>query len=95
MSLRDLASSLTRADASRSPRDAEIGPPAGYSAAVATDTATEPLVTIERVHAAREVAGELGVDLLVLTPGSDLRYLCGYNAHAMERLTALAVPQRG
>jgi len=52
-------------------------------------------VTIERVHAAREVAGELGVDLLVLTPGSDLRYLCGYNAHAMERLTALAVPQRG
>jgi Xaa-Pro aminopeptidase len=62
---------------------------------VATDTATEPLVTIERVHAAREVAGELGVDLLVLTPGSDLRYLCGYNAHAMERLTALAVPQRG
>jgi len=62
---------------------------------VATDTATQPLVTIERVHAAREVAGELGVDLLVLTPGSDLRYLCGYNAHAMERLTALAVPQRG
>jgi Xaa-Pro aminopeptidase len=62
---------------------------------VATDTATEPLVTIERVHAAREVAGELGVDLLVLTPGSDLRYLCGYDAHAMERLTALAVPQRG
>ncbi len=52
-------------------------------------------MTIERVHAAREVAGELGVDLLVLTPGSDLRYLCGYDAHAMERLTALAVPQRG
>jgi Xaa-Pro aminopeptidase len=62
---------------------------------VATDTVTEPLVSIERVHAAREVAGELGVDLLVLTPGSDLRYLCGYDAHAMERLTALAVPQRG
>src|SRR5918998_874715 len=73
----------------------EFGVRAGYSAAVATDTATEPLVTIERVHAAREVAGELGVDLLVLTPGSDLRYLCGYNAHAMERLTALAVPRRG
>jgi Xaa-Pro aminopeptidase len=52
-------------------------------------------VTIERVHAARELAGEAGVDLLVLTPGSDLRYLSGYNAHAMERLTALAVPRRG
>ncbi len=62
---------------------------------MATHTATEPLVTIARVHAAREVADELGVDLLVLTPGSDLRYLCGYNAHAMERLTALAVPRRG
>jgi Xaa-Pro aminopeptidase len=53
------------------------------------------LVTIERVHAARDVAGEVGLDLLVLTPGSDLRYLSGYDAHAMERLTALAVPRRG
>jgi Xaa-Pro aminopeptidase len=52
-------------------------------------------VTIERVYAARDIADEAGVDLLVLTPGSDLRYLCGYNAHAMERLTALAVPRRG
>ena len=28
-----------------------------------------PLVTIDRVHAARDVAAEAGVDLLVLTPG--------------------------
>jgi Xaa-Pro aminopeptidase len=55
----------------------------------------EPLVTIDRVHAARDLADEAGVDLLVLTPGSDLRYLTGYHAHAMERLTALAVPRRG
>ena len=54
-----------------------------------------PLVSIDRVHAARAVADELGVDVLVVTPGSDLRYLCGYHAHAMERLTALAVPRRG
>jgi Xaa-Pro aminopeptidase len=53
------------------------------------------LVTIERVHAARGVAEEVGLDLLVLTPGSDLRYLSGYHAHAMERLTALVVPRRG
>jgi Xaa-Pro aminopeptidase len=52
-------------------------------------------VTIERVHAARDIADELGFDVVVVTPGSDLRYLCGYNAHAMERLTALAVPRRG
>jgi Xaa-Pro aminopeptidase len=64
---------------------------------VATDTGTggEPLVSIDRVYRARDLAGELGLDLLVLTPGSDLRYLSGYHAHAMERLTALAVPRRG
>jgi Xaa-Pro aminopeptidase len=65
---------------------------------VSTTTATAdpgPLVTIDRVRAAREIAEELGIDLLVLTPGSDLRYLCGYNAHPLERLTALAVPRRG
>jgi Xaa-Pro aminopeptidase len=60
-----------------------------------TGSGSEPLVSIDRVHRARDLAGELGLDLLVLTPGSDLRYLSGYNAHAMERLTALAVPRRG
>jgi len=68
---------------------------AGYARIVPAPTASEPLVTLDRVHAAREVAAETGVDLLVVTPGSDLRYLCGYAAHAMERLTALAVPRRG
>ncbi|WP_255362601.1 M24 family metallopeptidase [Blastococcus aurantiacus] len=56
---------------------------------------TGPLVTPDRVHAARALAAETGTDLLVLTPGSDLRYLTGYNAHAMERLTALVVPRAG
>ena len=60
---------------------------------VSTSSPSGPLVTVERVHTARAVAAELGLDLLVLTPGSDLRYLCGYDAHAMERLTALAVPR--
>jgi Xaa-Pro aminopeptidase len=58
-------------------------------------TTAGALVTIDRVHAARAVAAELGVDVLVLTPGSDLRYLTGYDAHAMERLTALVVPRSG
>jgi Xaa-Pro aminopeptidase len=65
------------------------------TAPVQSPAAAGPLVTIDRVHAARDLAGEAGIDLLVLTPGSDLRYLTGYNAHAMERLTALAVPGRG
>ena len=47
------------------------------------------------MHAARELAADAGMDLIVVTPGSDLRYLAGYNAHAMERLTALAVPRQG
>ncbi|HEY0402024.1 MAG TPA: Xaa-Pro peptidase family protein [Blastococcus sp.] len=63
--------------------------------AAAPNSTVHPLVTIERVHAAREIAAEAGIDLLVLTPGSDLRYLSGYHAHAMERLTALAVPRQG
>src|SRR3954465_15912911 len=50
---------------------------------------------MDRLHSARDVAAELGLDLVVATPGSDLRYLCGYSAHAMERLTALAVPRPG
>jgi Xaa-Pro aminopeptidase len=62
---------------------------------VGSDSLTAGLVTIDRVHAARDIAAETGIDLLVLTPGSDLRYLSGYNAHAMERLTALVVPRLG
>ena len=46
------------------------------------DARAGALVTIDRVHAARDLAADTGVDLLVLTPGSDLRYLSGYNAHA-------------
>ncbi len=62
---------------------------------VAAPAPSSPLVSVDRVHAARAVAAEAGVDLLVVTPGSDLRWLCGYHAHAMERLTALAVPRTG
>jgi Xaa-Pro aminopeptidase len=62
---------------------------------VGSDSRTAGLVTIDRVHAARDIAAETGIDLLVLTPGSDLRYLSGYHAHAMERLTALVVPRLG
>src|SRR3954453_21921730 len=83
---------VTDADGSGRARSAEDDVLAGYSARVRTETS--PLVTVDRVHAAREIADETGIDLLVLTPGSDLRYLSGYHAHAMERLTALAVPRR-
>src|SRR3954447_15533674 len=85
---------VTVADGSGRATSAENGGARGYAARVGTATST-PLVTMDRAHAARDIAAELGLDLLVVTPGSDLRYLSGYNAHAMERLTALAVPRTG
>src|SRR5262245_38890717 len=44
---------------------------------------------------AAEAAGRAGLGALLLTPGPDLRYLTGYDAHATERLTCLAVPAEG
>lgn len=58
-------------------------------------SAAESLYTPERIAAAREAAVTLGIDALVITPGAELRYLTGYDAHASERLTALVVPIAG
>jgi Xaa-Pro aminopeptidase len=44
---------------------------------------------------AQVAAGEHGVDALVITPGADLRYLTGYQAKPLERLTALLLPSAG
>jgi Xaa-Pro aminopeptidase len=46
----------------------------------------------------RDVAaatGKAGLDALLLTPGPDLRYTTGYDAHESERLTCLVVPADG
>src|ERR1700733_16160716 len=40
-------------------------------------------------------AGAAGLGALLLTPGPDLRYVTGYAAHQLERLTCLAVPAAG
>ncbi len=40
-------------------------------------------------------AAAAGLDALLLTPGPDLRYVTGYEAHQLERLTCLAVPVSG
>jgi Xaa-Pro aminopeptidase len=61
----------------------------------AQPTPSGGLVTTQRLDRAREVIAELGLDAVVVTPGADLRYLCGYAAHALERLTALVVPATG
>lgn len=48
-----------------------------------------------RLDAARASAREQGIDVLYVTPGSDLRYLVGYDAKPLERLTCLVLPSDG
>lgn len=48
-----------------------------------------------RIARARESAAASGIDALLVTPGADLRYLTGYDAMPLERLTCLVVPASG
>lgn len=48
-----------------------------------------------RLSRAQTAAADHGVDALVITPGADLRYLSGYDAKPLERLTALLLPAAG
>ncbi|GIG69632.1 M24 family metallopeptidase [Phytomonospora endophytica] len=57
--------------------------------------AAKTLYTAERLAAVRDATAAAGMDALVITPGAELRYLTGYDAHASERLTALLVPANG
>jgi Xaa-Pro aminopeptidase len=43
----------------------------------------------------REAAAGSGLAALLLTPGPDLRYVTGYDAKPLERLTCLVVPAEG
>jgi Xaa-Pro aminopeptidase len=45
-----------------------------------------------RLRQAARAASQAGLDVLLLTPGPDLRYVIGYDAPQLERLTCLAVP---
>jgi Xaa-Pro aminopeptidase len=48
-----------------------------------------------RLAQARAAAAEAGMDALFVTPGADLRYLTGYAAIPLERLTCLVLPVEG
>ncbi|HEU4491243.1 MAG TPA: Xaa-Pro peptidase family protein [Jiangellales bacterium] len=48
-----------------------------------------------RLARARSAIGAAGIDALLVTPGADLRYLTGYDAVPLERLTCLVVPAAG
>jgi Xaa-Pro aminopeptidase len=55
-------------------------------------TMLNDLYPAARVADAAAAAGRAGLDVLLLTPGPDLRYVSGYDAHPSERLTCLVVP---
>jgi Xaa-Pro aminopeptidase len=44
---------------------------------------------------AQDLAAERGIDALLITPGANLRYLTGYHALPLERLTCLVLPASG
>jgi len=53
------------------------------------------LFPASRLEEAAGRAGAAGLDALLLTPGADLRYLTGYDARQLERLTCLVIPAGG
>jgi Xaa-Pro aminopeptidase len=59
------------------------------------DNAGLPLYPPERLGLAAAAAAAAGLAALLLTPGPDLRYLTGYDAPQLERLTCLMVPADG
>jgi Xaa-Pro aminopeptidase len=63
--------------------------------AMGTERPDSGLYPTDRVEQAAAAAAEAGLTALLLTPGPDLRYLTGYDAHQLERLTCLAVPAAG
>jgi Xaa-Pro aminopeptidase len=50
---------------------------------------------LDRIGRARAVMADRGVDVLLLSVGSDLPYLSGYEAMPLERLTMLVLPVDG
>jgi Xaa-Pro aminopeptidase len=59
---------------------------------VATASELYPAARLELV---RDAVRAAGLDAVLLTPGPDLRYVTGYDAKQLERLTCLAVPAQG
>jgi Xaa-Pro aminopeptidase len=53
------------------------------------------LYPVTRLADVREATERSGLGALLLTPGPDLRYVTGYDAMPLERLTCLAVPASG
>ncbi len=59
---------------------------------MAHDPAGTDLYPPARLGEVQSAVSAAGLDALLLTPGPDLRYVTGYDAHESERLTCLVVP---
>src|SRR5487761_1137245 len=66
-----------------------------WSLLVGTDLSGTELYPPARLGRAAAAAAEAGIGALLLTPGPDLRYVTGYDAQQLERLTCLVVPASG
>jgi Xaa-Pro aminopeptidase len=55
----------------------------------------QDLYPADRLNRAAAAAAAAGLSALLLTPGPDLRYLTGYDANQLERLTCLVLPSAG
>ena len=60
-----------------------------------TSSLLTPDVLHDRLDRAQKAVAEAGMTALLITPGPDLRYLTGYDAIPLERLTCLIVPADG
>ncbi len=59
------------------------------------DGTSADLHPADRLAQAAAAARAAGLSALLLTPGADLRYVTGYDAQQLERLTCLALPAGG
>ena len=53
---------------------------------------SRPAFSPDRLAQARKATAEAGINVLLVTPGPDLRWLTGYDALPLERLTCLVLP---
>ena len=58
-------------------------------------TSIDTAIFEQRLTRVQERMAAVGIDLLVIGPSADFRYLTGHAAHTSERLTALLIPQHG
>jgi Xaa-Pro aminopeptidase len=56
---------------------------------------SQALYSSTRLGAAQQSLADAGLDGILVVPGPDLRYLTGYHALALERLTCLVLPAKG